>query len=694
MARRVLVMLALLMALAGPVARAAEPATTDARMTELMRLLDDPDVRARLMDAAPAHTPTSPRQTMSTSMAASLGGLHTRLLILTGAIPAIPDALSTVWRSLAAGMPDRSGLWVLGYIVTFIAGGMAVERLVFRALLGWRHHLGELHLDTARQRARAAVERLLFGLVVITGSVAGSVGTFLLFDWPPMTGSVILGYLIASVIYRLGFVTGRFLFAPGAPRLRLVPMTTERAWFWHRRLAALVGVVAFGRQTIVALRELGMPDPARSALAALIGLAMLAVAIGIVWQARPSVPGRRLHLSPLALFWTVWLPAIWLAFVGDAPAIAWTMLVVALVPPVVGIIRRVVDTIVYGSHTGEIAADRAWGVVAERGGQAVILILAAAAVAHVWELDLSALAATDTAGTRFARGVLEAVVIVLLADLGWQLLRVVIDTRLAGVAAGSAAAAASEDEQRRQARLRTLLPIVRNLSMVVVIVLAAMSALSALGLQIGPLLAGAGVVGISVGFGAQTLVRDLLAGLFFLLDDAFRVGEFIESGGISGTVESFSLRSIKLRHVNGQLQTVPFGDLKSIVNFSRDWVSQELRVSVTHDTDLDELEALIEEVSAGLMEDPASAALILDPVRSEGVLRIGENGIEIGLLVRTPPGKQFRVRALVYDRIKKAFARHGIRFAVPTLNVAPGVPSPIGSSVPAGASPVAVGSGS
>ena len=118
--------------------------------------------------------------------------------------------------------------------------------------------------------------------------------------------------------------------------------------------------------------------------------------------------------------------------------------------------------------------------------------------------------------------------------------------------------------------------MLRNFALFIVLVMASLSALAAMGLQIGPLLAGAGVVGIAVGFGAQTLVRDILSGVFFLLDDAFRVGEQIESGDIRGTVESFSLRSVKLRHLNGQLHTVPFGDLKAITNYSRDWVVETL----------------------------------------------------------------------------------------------------------------------
>ena len=195
--------------------------------------------------------------------------------------------------------------------------------------------------------------------------------------------------------------------------------------------------------------------------------------------------------------------------------------------------------------------------------------------------------------TRVTRGLLEALVILVIADLLWQVVRVLIDERLAGDQ--PPIDALDDEELRRQARLRTLLPVLRNFAFFIVLVMASLSALAAMGLQIGPLLAGAGVVGIAVGFGAQTLVRDILSGVFFLLDDAFRVGEQIESGDIRGTVESFSLRSVKLRHLNGQLHTVPFGDLKAITNYSRDWVVESLHVVVTYDTDLDLLESVVDD---------------------------------------------------------------------------------------------------
>src|SRR5690242_21356124 len=127
-----------------------------------------------------------------------------------------------------------------------------------------------------------------------------------------------------------------------------------------------------------------------------------------------------------------------------------------------------------------------------------------------------------------------------------------------------------------------------------------MMALAALGVQVGPLIAGAGVIGIAVGFGAQTLVKDIISGMFYLLDDAFRVGEYIQSGSFKGTVESFSLRSIKLRHHRGPLYTVPFGSLGAIQNMSRDWVIEKLQIGVTYDSDLEKARKLIKQVGKGL----------------------------------------------------------------------------------------------
>ena len=226
------------------------------------------------------------------------------------------------------------------------------------------------------------------------------------------------------------------------------------------------------------------------------------------------------------------------------------------------------------------------------------------------------------------------------------------------------------DELRRRARLRTLLPILRNVLFVVVVVTALLMGLSALGVQIAPLIAGAGVIGVAVGFGAQTLVKDIISGVFYLLDDAFRVGEYIVSGSYKGTVESFSLRSIKLRHQRGPIFTVPFGSLGAIQNLSRDWVIDKLIFNVPHDTDLDKMKKVVKQVGKDMMAEPEIASGILEPLKMQGVNVVGDFAMTVALKMKCRPGQQFGARRRAYALLQKAFSQNGIQFAVPTVSVA------------------------
>jgi small-conductance mechanosensitive channel len=308
-------------------------------------------------------------------------------------------------------------------------------------------------------------------------------------------------------------------------------------------------------------------------------------------------------------------------------------------------------------------------VALERGLQALLIIGGALFLAHVWNIDLVALTSSDTVLTRLLRGLLSTVVIVLVADFGWQLAKTAIDRKI--VEAPTTSDQQSQ-EWRRQARMKTLLPIFRNLLFIVLLVMVVMMALAALGVDIGPLVAGASVVGVAIGFGAQTLVRDIISGMFYLLDDAFRVGEYIQSGSYKGTVESFSLRSVKLRHHRGPLYTVPFGVLGAIQNMSRDWVIDKLSVGVTYDTDLNKVKKIIKQIGKELLEDPEFAPKIMETLKMQGVGEFGDFAIQIQMKLMTRPGEQFVIRRRAYAMIKKAFDANGINFAYPTVQVAGG----------------------
>ena len=636
----------------------------------MLDLLGDPAVRERLM-AAPTASP--PPVAMNGSIGLMLdrvlGDTRQRIIDLGTQIPTLPDALRACWDRLSATMPTSDTRDMLIYLVVFVAGGIAAQRLFLFAARPWLAHFDRQDVTTLQHRLAMLVERLAFGILLLGIFVAGSMGTFLLFSWPASSGSTILGYLWATLVIRLSHTLSRFFLAPGAERWRLVPMTTSRAWFWHHWIGALTAVGALGWQTIVVLRGLGLPPESLELLRQILLLALTLCGIAIVWAPGDSevpddseTPGphspRRAAFRMLVSFT---LLLIWLLFLTQATRAALSLLVLGAVPGSLYVSRNAAARVTRGQWLRQGEEVSAVGAIADRCMQALVVVAAAFALIEIWQIDMASVASSESAMTRLGRGTFEALVILLGADLLWLVLRAVIDLRLTGEV--PPIDDLDDEALRRRARIRTLLPVLRNFLFIFVLIIASLSALAAMGLQIGPLLAGAGVVGIAIGFGAQTLVRDVLSGVFFLLDDAFRVGELIESGGISGTVETFSLRSVKLRHNKGPLHTVPFGDLKAITNYSRDWINELLEVTVAYEADLEQVERAIERVSGELMQDLSLASGIITAPLSIGVTAMGVDGIHVGIIVRTRPGQQFKVRAAMFSRLKSAFDTDAIRFS-------------------------------
>jgi small-conductance mechanosensitive channel len=365
-----------------------------------------------------------------------------------------------------------------------------------------------------------------------------------------------------------------------------------------------------------------------------------------------------------------WLLASYYLRGPTATSIFWILTAAAALPFVLQPVQTLVASVL--QIDSEPRADGSISIPAifvARGIRALLIIGTVLVLAWALEFDLVALASGDTLFTRIAWGVVNIAVVALVADFVWHLARTAIDGRLQTT---EEPGPIETDEVRRRARLRTLLPILRNVLLVVIAATAVLMALSSMGVQIGPLLAGAGVVGIAVGFGAQTLVKDIFAGVFYLLDDAFRVGEYIQSGSFKGTVEAFSLRSVKLRHHRGSLFTVPFGELGAVQNMSRDWVIDKLSVSVPYDTDLAKVKKVIKEVSKELMAEPELAANVIEPLKMQGVEQFGDFAIQIRMKMMTQPGEQFVIRRRAYALIKQAFDANGIEFAFPKVTVAGG----------------------
>ena len=312
--------------------------------------------------------------------------------------------------------------------------------------------------------------------------------------------------------------------------------------------------------------------------------------------------------------------------------------------------------------------------------RAVHILVTAAGVlviVRLWNLDLMGMASRGV-GARLAGAAVDFALTIMLAYLVWQFAKTAIDRRLQQENAPQGVSDPGEVGGTGASRIRTLLPLARGSIFVVVCVMATMTMLSSLGVNIGPLLAGAGVLGLAIGFGAQTLVRDIISGAFYLLDDAFRLGEYIDVGDAMGTVEKIGIRSMQLRHHRGPINVVPYGAIRRMTNQSRDWVVEKLEFRLTYDTDITKVRKIIKRIGQELAADPEMGPHILQPLKSQGVTAMEDSAMRVRAKFIAKPGEQFVIRREAYQRIKQAFDEAGIRFAhrQVTVFVPPGPGSP------------------
>jgi len=633
------------------------------------------------------------------------GTTHDQIVALASAIPDLPNEFERAAARVTAVDPDAGkgqvllDLGIFGdryYVVTrrlaaeaqaflnlavFGAFGFGAQWL-FRKMTGRvRRRLDGLPMETVKDRLRLIAARFALAFGVIAAFILGGLGPFLALDWDPVRREMILGFLIVFVGIWAAVATGDLLFAPDDERFRIIPTDTVAARFWCRRLTAFVGWFAIVWVIIQECDALGFSSEGVELVGYTLGLGSLAIALEAVWR-RPIAPsevaeapsaethrfGRGAANTALSigivLLWVFWVaaPGVMSVLPGS-----WLVLVLIILPPAISASRRAVEHLLKpagSSQTG--GSPSVLEVTLEHGIQALLIIGAAAVLSWGWDVDLVHLAGPDTPFARIVHGVLTTVVILLIADVVWHAAKAAIDSKLAQTAD---LGQPNSDEARRRARLHTLLPIFRNVLFVLVIAIAVMMALAELGVEIGPLVAGASVVGVAIGFGAQTFVRDVIAGMFYLLDDAFRVGEYIQSGNYKGTVEGFSIRSVRLRHHRGPVYTVPFSLLGAIQNQSRDWVIDKIAVGVTYDSNLDLARKLIKQIGLDLAQDPEFAPLILEPLKMQGVEQLGDFAVQIRAKMMTLPGEQFVIRRKAYAMIKKAFDANGIKFAFPTVSV-------------------------
>ena len=182
-----------------------------------------------------------------------------------------------------------------------------------------------------------------------------------------------------------------------------------------------------------------------------------------------------------------------------------------------------------------------------------------------------------------------------------------------------------------------MMPVLRIFMLVTIALVAVLIALSNLGVNTTSLIAGASIFGLAISFGSQSLVHDIVSGIFFMADDAFRIGEYIDTGKAKGTVEGMTVRSLRMRHQNGQIHVIPFGQIQQVTNFSRDWTTMKFNLRLALDTDVEKVRKIVKQIGVDMMKDPVLAAEMYQPLKMQGVTEIDSNGLVVRLKFTTTP---------------------------------------------------------
>lgn len=696
-ARQLIFGIALL--LAGP-AQAQAPATVPPeRVKQLLELLDDASVKAwmaeqRNQDAgstrAPAGAGASPADASSGAAAASgqmntmasstLDMIRDHIGRIVRTLPLLPGQFARVRAETMEDMSSKGSAGVLLLIAMFIAAGLALTWATYKLSRPFRLWIIAQPKDTPVGRAKKIGGRTLYSSMLIVSFALGSAGAFMLFDWPMLIREIVLTFLMAAVVtwgvrmYVMAMLVPSFMHVENAVEVRALPITDEAADHWSYWLPRIVGVFAFFGAAFILLPGLGIDQDGMMVLSLGADFVLLLLLLVAIWR-RPRTRrdgARDSGHAEATWLLTAYFLVLFLQRIAGLYVYFWFTFAALFLPLAIVTTQRGVNFVLRPGSVdlGRPTIPAVAIAVIDRGIRMIFILAAAYFLAGVWGLDMQSMRGSDTTTTFILRGLINVVVIALAADFGWSIIKALIERKL-GIETPHPVISDEEvpmlDPQ--QARLHTLLPILQNILLASIIVMAALMMLASLGIQIGPLIAGAGVVGVAVGFGAQTIVKDIISGVFFLLDDAFRVGEYISSGNYKGTVESFSLRSVKLRHHRGPLFTIPFGELGAVQNQSRDWVIDKFNITVGYDTDIEFARKLIKRIGLELAEDPEFKHWVLDPIKMQGVQEFGEYGIVLRVKATTRPGGAFGMKRKFYVRLRQVFKEQGIELPFPTVQV-------------------------
>ena len=579
-----------------------------------------------------------------------------------------PSEAQRLGAGIGAALSDGTAVRAVTFILILVIAGAGLEWLYWTFAAAPLRAIISTSAATPREAAVLALRRLGllgFGLVLFTAS---TIGAALILTWPGNVEAIVIAATTLVVAVRSAWIIADVVVSPHHPSLRLAAIRdygSELVVGCVAWLTALAGAAVLLPQLLTTIGEAPhLAGAVRVSLGGLIALNLLAV-VSIVFARGKSNPGRsgrrpRFPKAFVASF--VIVATAILALVGGG-RVAALLADVAIVAALLGASRRIVlffwrdTTASKGEPPAETLPDMLPLIVLS-GVRFVTLLMGLGGMIFILRLPLAALAMGSNPLAQLAVRIANTAALAFVAHLGWIAIRFAIDRRLQHLAPLDPRSPPTENT-----RLLTLLPLLRTTLAIAFVALFTLSALWTLGIQIGPLLAGAGIFGLAIGFGAQTLVRDVIAGVFFLIEDVFRIGEYIESGTTTkGTVEHISFRTVALRHHNGPLTFVPYGSLGAVRNNSRDWVIDKFNLPLPLPVDSEKIRKMIKSIGVDMMRDLELGQLIHEPLKAK-LYRV-DPGVKIyRCKFMTAPGCQFEVRAAALKRIEAALGEAGISFA-------------------------------
>ena len=620
-------------------------------------------------------------QVVFDTLAASSSRAAENLATLIAYIPSFPSEIGHFFVRLHA---TGFNSWSLLFQSLFYLGIGLLAELVFRTVQSRIKLTKESdgHIGIGRRFG-------WFGANMVGLSIFACLG-----GWPllmatqqdPVAQTVVITYLTAILAVRVFTICSRMVLAPFYPEMRIVHLddaAARRLYWWVTGIAAFAG---FSFVT-ASLFHSGAMEPkavlifvlaSRSALALWVMLAFFANRPTIAQILRYGSEGRERgkgwssfagvwHLMASIYVTLSWFATSILLLLGRMEANKLAIFSFMTVMLAIAVCLMLDDWATRVDRRNDEQAQfptiPSFAQFFARMGRAAVVIVTLLLLLRIWSGPWHGLVAARTVGG-LVPALTQLLITTFIAYILWQLVLIGTERVLC-----RAAPRAGESETARQTRIATLLPLMRNSMLAGIAIIAGMIGLSAIGVDVVPLFAGAGVIGLAVGMGSQALVKDIVSGLFFLLDDAFRVGDYVDTGVAMGTIERAGIRSLQIRHHLGALHTVPFGEIQTIANHSRDWVIFKMDFRVPFDTDTHALRKKFKALGQTLLTDETFGHLFVEPLKSSGVVMMDDSAMIVRASFKSRPGEQFQLRRVVYEAVRKMFKEEGIDVAVREVRV-------------------------